>query len=121
MGSPSTDPEHFETAIVWTPVVTGAPLPLQVKRNFTGTVLPSLNDRMEFPHVPPVASAPPIGSSKPLKLSVRPDCTVTLNVQLLPLPAASWAVHVTGVVPVGKLLPLAGVHVTGSVPSTKSV
>ena len=38
--------------------------------------------------------------------------TVTLNVQLLVLPAASVAVQVTGVVPVPKLEPVSGLQLT---------
>lgn len=46
---------------------------------------------------------------------------VTVNEPDDVLPRASVAEHVTAVVPSGNTLPLAGVHVTTSVPSTKSV
>src|SRR5205814_6632287 len=47
--------------------------------------------------------------------------TVTLNVQVPVLVAASVAVQVTMVVPITKMLPLAGVQVTLSAPSTASL
>jgi hypothetical protein len=47
--------------------------------------------------------------------------TVTVNDAAPLLPRASVAVHVTVVVPSGKIAPLAGVHVTGTAPSTASL
>src|SRR5215831_19468863 len=46
--------------------------------------------------------------------------TVTVNDAEATLPALSDAVHVTVVVPSGKVDPDAGVHVTGTTPSTSS-
>jgi hypothetical protein len=47
--------------------------------------------------------------------------TVTVNDAARLLPRVSVAVHVTVVGPSGKVAPLAGEHVTGTVPSTLSV
>jgi hypothetical protein len=47
--------------------------------------------------------------------------TVTVNDALLRLPWASLAVHVTLVVPSGKVAPLAGVQLTATLPSILSV
>jgi hypothetical protein len=47
--------------------------------------------------------------------------TVTVKDAALLLPRASVAVHVTVVVPSGKIAPLAGMHVTSTAPSTLSV
>jgi hypothetical protein len=47
--------------------------------------------------------------------------TVTVKDAARLLPRVSVAVHVTVVVPSGKVAPLAGVHVTGTVPSTLSL
>src|SRR5580658_5331419 len=49
------------------------------------------------------------------------SATVTAKLALDALPAASLAVHMTVVVPMAKVLPDGGLHVTGSVPSTMSV
>jgi hypothetical protein len=47
--------------------------------------------------------------------------TVTAKLAAPVLPCVSVAVHVTVVVPMANVLPDAGVHVTGSVPSTRSI
>src|SRR5581483_6854582 len=47
--------------------------------------------------------------------------TTTWKEPLAAWPAASCALHATTVVPIAKTLPLAGVHATGTVPSTSSV
>jgi hypothetical protein len=78
--------------------------------NFTGTVLPILNVRIEFPQVPPVPSAPPMGGRKPVNWNWHETVRVTVKVQEALLPAASVAVHVTGVVPSGKFEPEGGLH-----------
>jgi hypothetical protein len=49
------------------------------------------------------------------------SATVTVNDAARLLPRASVAVHVTVVVPSGKVAPLAGVQVTATTPSTASV
>lgn len=49
------------------------------------------------------------------------SCTVTKNDFVALLPWASVAVQLTCVVPTVKVAPDAGVHVTGTVPSTVSV
>jgi hypothetical protein len=49
------------------------------------------------------------------------SATVTVKEAARLLPRASVAVHVTVVVPSGKVAPLAGAHVTGTTPSTLSV
>jgi len=78
--------------------------------NFTGMVLPILNVRIEFPQVPPVPSAPPIGGRKPVNWNWQAVVRVTVKVQEALLPAASLAVQVTVVVPSGKFEPEAGLH-----------
>lgn len=70
-------------------------------------VLPSLKDRNGSEKLPPVASAPPIGGRKPVKPSVP---RMTLKEQLAAFPAASVAVQVTVLVPIGKLEPEGGTH-----------
>src|SRR5690242_4033570 len=47
--------------------------------------------------------------------------TLTLNEPRATLPAWSVAVQVTSVVPIANVLPDAGVHTTGTLPSTRSV
>ena len=47
--------------------------------------------------------------------------TVTVKLAVAELPAASAAVHVTVVVPIGKVVPDAGAQVTGTAPSTLPV
>jgi len=47
--------------------------------------------------------------------------TVTLKLQLLLLLAASWLLHTTVVVPLEKVEPLAGVQLTLTLPSQRSV
>jgi hypothetical protein len=55
---------------------------------------------------------------------MRPACaaivTVTVNDPFAVFPCASLAEHVTAVVPIGKVLPDAGVQATGLAPSTRS-
>ena len=47
--------------------------------------------------------------------------TTTLNVPVAVFPLTSAVEHATAVVPIGKVLPVAGVQDTGRVPSTRSV
>ena len=69
--------------------------------------------------------AVPLATLMPLKVFTEETmtcCTMTENDTPLPVfPEESVAVQVTGVVPIGKVLPDAGVHDAGIVPSTSSV
>lgn len=72
-------------------------------------VLPSLNARNGSAKLPPAPSAPPIGGRKPVNPSAP---RVTLKVHEALLPAASVAVQVTLLVPMGKRLPEGGLQMT---------
>src|SRR5215216_1246180 len=69
-----------------------------------------------------VASAviPPSGTVMTGAVVSGAGFTVTVNDAVEVLPALSVAVHVTVVVPIGNRLPEAGVHSTGTIPSTSS-
>src|SRR5215207_1311173 len=56
-----------------------------------------------------------------VRLGAVVSTTVTVNVVVAVLPAASAAVQLTVVVPMGKTLPEAGVHETETLPPTMSM